>query len=316
MQNSLVYPWSSSLNREESIVKCGNTAFELTRKHTNQMNIKVHHGQLTVAILSDIHSPYFFPPALDITLQILKKVKPHVVILNGDIIDCFSISVFKKTSKERDLKTEICVTKKLLDLLLKALPTAKFIYVEGNHEFFLQRYLAKQAPSLASLEELKIQNLLGIDGKRIIFLPRLEDYATYGADSFPAVKVLSKEDKLVLTIAHGDGFPVRGNAINKAKNILSHMNGNIVCGHWHKYSTWEVYDANGIPTQCVTLPALTYPKPHWTSKGWDLGFGIVIVSSEGNLFIEVVRFIPTSDGKKLQCIWGGNIYESNVEPPH
>ena len=294
---------------KETQMKAKKGTYSVRVTSPNQMEIQVKKGIVKAAILNDIHSPYYYPPAVGLALTILKEEKPDIVILNGDIIDCFAISKFRKTGRERNIRVEIEVTRQILKELRKSVPHSFLVFVEGNHEFFLQKYIYRNAPALAPLEELELKFLLRLDGLGIVFLPRIEEYGSFTFDAFPIVKFTDEHANLVISVFHGDGIPLRGSTINKARNMLFYLHGNFICGHWHQSHFWEIYDVNGFPYRSYVVPSLAYPKPHWVMGAWELGFAFLEIAAAGNFNVEIVKFNPVQQDATLRCKWKGKEYK-------
>ena len=84
-------------------------------------------------IAGDIHVPFEDKLAVKLWLNFLRWYKPEILVLNGDIMDCFGISKFTKSPLEgKRLKEEIEETKKLLARIVSATPGCTRYYVFGN----------------------------------------------------------------------------------------------------------------------------------------------------------------------------------------
>ncbi len=80
----------------------------------------------------------------------IKDIKPHGVVLNGDIVDCYSISDFDRNPMEEDdLDREIRVSTGLLERLAKV--TKERFWVGGNHEDRLRRHVWRHRESFKKL---------------------------------------------------------------------------------------------------------------------------------------------------------------------
>lgn len=108
-------------------------------------------------ILPDIHCPYHDPKALDLVERVARKTKFDRLIDLGDFADFYSVSFFDRNpTRCDDLEWEIREGNLLLDRL-DALGIHKKHYVLGNHEYRLERYLAKNAPALFNM--VKVERL-------------------------------------------------------------------------------------------------------------------------------------------------------------
>lgn len=107
-------------------------------------------------IIPDTHIPYHHPKALELTLQFaqtLGQTLKEIVIL-GDFADFYAVNSHGKSPDLMHLlKSEIDEVNFILDQIDKAFPLTKKIYLEGNHEYRLERYLVKNAPALFGLTQ-------------------------------------------------------------------------------------------------------------------------------------------------------------------
>lgn len=113
------------------------------------------------AILSDIHIPYHCHTALGVAYSYLKDYQPDQIILNGDVIDNYSCSSYRKDeSRLVQLQDELNETKAFLGLLRTTFPNAEIFYTNGNHEQRTEKTVMDKAPALATLDALAIDELL------------------------------------------------------------------------------------------------------------------------------------------------------------
>ena len=128
-------------------------------------------GDFRMVIGSDFHGLEVDGFAMATFLDVIKRVKPEVIVLNGDVVDFGAVSSWPKNPNSRrllDLEKELTFTKRqILEPVRAAAPDAQIDLVVGNHEFSLIRYLADPAPALASLKCLSIGSLLGLKESRI-----------------------------------------------------------------------------------------------------------------------------------------------------
>jgi len=181
-----------------------------------------------VMICSDIHAPFHDAKAVSILQQYQKAYKPDVFVINGDLCDMYSASKFSKSPERKlNLSSELMACNQVLDDLIKYVPKAKKVLIEGNHEYRLQQFVWDN-PSLAGLDSLDIKNLLDLD-KRDIKIVRAEGDYWKGTDAYKVGDVV---------ILHGDNR-LDGASYSKfsgysAKNTMFNMSENIVMGHTHR----------------------------------------------------------------------------------
>src|SRR4051812_43127797 len=112
------------------------------------------------AILMDTHRPYHHVRAYNLQLKILNDLKIHGLYLIGDYADFYYVNGHgpKHPGIHNDLVDEIDDVNKGLDELDRLFPRIPKHYIEGNHEYRLERFLQNQCPELFGL--LDIRNLL------------------------------------------------------------------------------------------------------------------------------------------------------------
>jgi hypothetical protein len=100
---------------------------------------------LVEVIFSDVHGNQHDPAAFGRLIQDLKVIRPDRIIIGGDFINCGGFLAEHHTmgyvadtqdSYEEDVK----VSNLLLDEIIKAAPGAEIHYVEGNHEWRVERW--------------------------------------------------------------------------------------------------------------------------------------------------------------------------------
>lgn len=117
-----------------------------------------HQGIKKLVAAGDFHIPYHDPVLLGLFYEFLNNFKPDILVINGDFLDCFSISKFDKIpNRGLSLKNEISLGKDILQRFRNILPNAEIYYIEGNHEFRLRKITISQAPGLYDLTTLEEQ---------------------------------------------------------------------------------------------------------------------------------------------------------------
>jgi len=171
-------------------------------------------------ILSDIHIPYHDQAALSIALSFAKDYDPDHIVLNGDIVDFYGASAYRKDPlRINTLQDELDETKAFLQLLRSNHPKTKIDYVIGNHEDRIQRFLLDKAPDLCSLECLALDELLSL--KEL------------------CIKFVDSKAKLALgelEVTHGT--IVRKASSSSAKAHYEKYGGSVLIGHVHRLGTF------------------------------------------------------------------------------
>lgn len=227
-------------------------------------------------VLSDIHFPYQDDKAIKAVYKFLEQHPVDTIILNGDILDFYDVSSFDKDpSRINSLQEEIDMAEKFFSKLRKLSPNSRIIFVKGNHENRLERYLKKH-PELYSLDALKLPNLLGLDKFNI-------EYKDKGF-KFGSLKII-----------HGD--LIRKFSSYTARGELEKHDSSGISGHTHRggvyyYKTPERYLAWFESFCLCDVHPFYVDDPNWQS-GFLYGY------TEGDSF--AVTPIPIVDGK-IKCV--------------
>lgn len=99
-------------------------------------------------IIPDCHVPNHDTRAFSLMLKVGAFLKPKHLVILGDFADAESLSAHPPTKPgEEDFSRELAEVNQALDHL-DALGATNKVYIEGNHEFRLQRYIMERAPGL------------------------------------------------------------------------------------------------------------------------------------------------------------------------
>lgn len=91
-----------------------------------------------VAIVSDAQSPYQDDAKVAAACELIAAYKPDHLVMNGDLLDCDGISRYGSEC-EHDILDELETAAAILYRLRLAAPSAKRYYLEGNHEYRMER---------------------------------------------------------------------------------------------------------------------------------------------------------------------------------
>ena len=251
----------------------------------------------TVLVIGDLQIPFHDPKAVKLALNFAKDLRPDKVILNGDIMDCYEISDFVRSPMiKADFNDEIEETYSFILDLKRACPRAKIIWVEGNHEFRLKKYLMTRAKELVGLKRAKIR------------LEDLLDFKKFGIDYIQNKPGASKHGDVYtkigeLHIGHWDMVRQWGGFT--AKNLLDRKGVSIMQSHTHRmgshYRTWvggKIMGAWENGCLCSLDPA------YMANPDWLHGFSVVFHKKDSSRF-QVVQ-VPIID---YEFWFGGKQYK-------
>jgi len=237
-----------------------------------------------IVILPDVHLTDKVPEEYKVVKRFIKKYKPNEVILLGDFMDVASLSAWdmdkKRLMEGRRYKKEVCTAQKELDFLQKY--SDKVTYLDGNHEYRVDRYVDKH-PEVEGLLETK--NVLNLKDRGV------------------------KWRKLNDPYKKGSFYFIHGAYTNKyhAMKHLDMYGQSMVYGHGHNLQTAQTNTKLGDQHIAYGLPCLSSTNPKWMGGNptrWVNGFGIMEMSEkEGvcNLYPVIMQ-----DGK---FVYNGKVYK-------
>lgn len=125
----------------------------------------------------DMHDLRCDPFYYRMAIQAVKNGNPHIVVLNGDIIDLPEFSKYNTKLSEFRVRDRIKWLHTFLEDIRNAAPDCDIVYVEGNHEYRLIHHILERTPALEELIDLcdfNIRKLLGLDKYRVRYYSRAD----------------------------------------------------------------------------------------------------------------------------------------------
>lgn len=241
-----------------------------------------------VLIVPDTHAPYHDKRAWKLVLNAARGFKPHTLLHLGDLADFYAVSSHSKDpSRTLSLKDEIEVVRELRSDL-DSLGAKRKVFIEGNHEDRLKRYLQDKAPELFGL--VSSDELLELSKNGWEFYPYRE-YAKVG--------------KVYFTHDTGQGGKY---STARALETFQHSVG---VAHHHAMQYFVAGDATGkyqVGAQFGWLGDLSkvdYMHRVKVCRSWALGFGIGYHDTKTG----VVFLVPVPIVNYTACI-EGHIYRA------
>lgn len=237
-----------------------------------------------IAFIPDIHIPYQDESLVSSALRFVRRVKPHRVVLLGDLVDFHSISRWN-SAQERldDLQDELDEAQDFLARLRKASGDAPIELVEGNHDLRMRTYVAENARALTSLRSLKYEQLLGLQDHRVNY--------------YPGHGFLLRPN---FVVKHGNMIRKGSGQSAKAEALAANASG--ISGHTHRlgryrldgYAPLEWWEAGTLSR--VDAPYVVGPPD------WEQGMVYGHFAKNGQYLLEALH---TMDGK---LFYGGRSY--------
>lgn len=225
-----------------------------------------------------MHVPNHDAAAVLTTLRAINFLQPSYVVVLGDFADFASLSGHDRDRPTREsLQQEAVAVNTMLTAIETASPEAKRIYIQGNHEHRLDRYLMRTAEQVFPF--VRFQDIINLT--QWTYVPYRSSY---------------KLGKLYLT--HDTGR-AGINAHRYARD--SHM-GNTIIGHTHRMAYEVKGTFQGQPHLAAMFGWLGDAKKaaeyahEANSSDWVHGFGIGYMEQDGVVHVTPV---PIINGKAL-----------------
>jgi hypothetical protein len=210
-----------------------------------------------VLIVPDVHRPFHNKKAWGLMLKVARQLRPKHIVTIGDFADCYAVSDHDKSPRRANrFEEEVADAEDGLDEL-DALGATNKLYIAGNHEDRLTRYLMKH------------QALWGV-----VSIPKLFRLQERGWKYTP-YKHHTRIGKVFFT--HDVGVASR-NAIFRSLDLYQHS---VVTGHTHRFAS--VVEGTALGKACKgawsfgwlgNVEAVEYMCLAKARASWALGFGI------------------------------------------
>ena len=230
-------------------------------------------------ILSDFHIPYHHKPAIEVALEHAEKINAmEWLFINGDLIDFYQASKWSRNPNARRVKDELTMTHEFLKELSRYYP--RIVYKFGNHERRFTSYLYANAPEIADMPCLSLEQLFKLDEGKIEFIGAQQ--IIYAGD--------------YLTILHGHEFASSAfSPVNPARGAFLRAKNNCLVGHHHKPSEHVETDIHRTVISTFSLGCLSDLSPPYAPVN-SYVHGFATMHMDGNDF-EINNYRITNNYK-------------------
>ena len=228
---------------------------------------------------------------LDVASDLKGGRGPDEICLLGDFADFYSIQSHAKNPEKAGVlfAYEKDVVNEKLDELDTLFPRASKVYIEGNHEYRLARYIRDNAPALYGVVNCETEFNLK-KRPRWKWIP----YGPYQRHKILGSKLIARHEPL------GGGQNHSGLTATKAM-------ASIIYGHVHQIQETQkvAFDGANYRAFCpgwlgdYRVETFHYVKNH---AQWSLGFAVVTVLENRNWFANICHVI------EYQTVFGGRLY--------
>jgi len=253
-------------------------------------------------VLGDLHGPWIDERAVNLALDIFEDVGVTHLILNGDVLDFYNINAHgpKDPGVQTNLEDEIHWGYEFLNDLVKRFKNTEIVFIFGNHEYRLDRFIMANCPAFMNF--LKLEKMLRLDELGIKWLPYNERYQvgktnlyiqhsppSYSANSMATTSLMKKMDTdHIWNCAHRTDMSVKTGSSGRV--YTSYVNG------WFGSTGIIKQNQNEMPEN---RRVFMYTKNH---EQWNTSFCLVSVQGKQHHVQQVLM-------KNYVCALGETIYE-------
>lgn len=244
-------------------------------------------GYEQTVIISDTQYPWIDAPAEAALMEFVAETQPDQIIQIGDFADFYSLANFDKKitpSQQVYLEEEVSLSRRKLVEWASLVPRkTRKVFIEGNHEARVARYLEREGGAFFDLAELSVSSLLRVEEAGWKYV------GPYGAGVW-----VGRPGGLWAT--HGD-FARKWSA-DSAQAHLAKYGHSVIHGHTHRlgafYQTLQGADGprtlGAFEVGCICSFNDT-PRSSVTND-WQHGFAVVWTSKTSPRFhVDLVAIV-------------------------
>lgn len=229
-------------------------------------------------LIPDVHVPYHDDRAWSLMLSVAEAIRPEHVIVLGDFADCYAVSFHDKSaSRTSRLADELRIVAECLRELERRTPDARTrVYIEGNHEARLSRYIARQAGALHGLPGMTLGEILELRDHGWQWVPYHQSW-TFGD----------------LHLTHDVGRA----GISSARQSRIAYGASIGIGHVHRMTIEHERTVDGRHHVGASFgwlgdaEAVDYRHRGLARREWVHGVGLAQADDQGRVHVQAVPFI-------------------------
>lgn len=229
-----------------------------------------------ILYLADVHLPFHDLQSIRIALEDAKDKAVNTVILGGDILDMYALSVFDKVPNKSTFVHERELLWQLIDDVNQYLPKAKVFWIEGNHEYRFYRFMLHKCAEVFDVDTFTMQSVFETRAMGIEYVNR-KRYIRAGN----------------LNIMHGHEF---GNSVsspvNPARGFYLKAKDSAVFGHLHQSSEHSEADLRGNVKTCYSVGCMCYLHPEYRPLNkWNTGYALIEIHPGGGFMVKNKKIV-------------------------
>lgn len=225
-----------------------------------------------ILVMADLHIPDHCEQTIEHALRYGLKKNVDCIVLGGDILDWYSMSAFEKLASGHDLQDELDCGAAFLRSLRKVFPEQKLIWMDGNHEYRVERHKMKNV-AIANLDAMRVKELMF-----------LKDFNVEHYDGFATLQIGK------LNVMHGHKLAGAGKMV--ARNKLMNAMDNVLFFHHHTVQDFFVKTLKGDTIGAFAVGCCCHLRPDYSiHNNWMNGFAIIKVDMDGNFTVDNKKII-------------------------
>lgn len=232
----------------------------------NPAPLKLSKANNNILLISDLHIPYHDIAAVEIAVQYGIEQGCNTVIINGDLMDFHGLSKFEKDPRKRSVKQEFDATEQFLRYLRAMFPSARIIWMEGNHDARYPKWLMNHAQHFFDDEYYSLQERLNL--------------RTHGVE-FVSEKVLVYAGKLALSHGHKIVMGIFS-PVNSGRGAFTKAIEPVIIGHTHKPSEHSERTLSGKLITCWSTGCLCDLNPDYNPFVNKYAHGFAHITTRDN----------------------------------
>jgi predicted phosphodiesterase len=227
-----------------------------------------------IYVVPDVHFPYHDPNLVRLCCKAIEAVRPDEIVFIGDFFDCEQVSRYPHNAYQIRPLAEVvkAAHRTIIVPFFSKAPKAKKVFIQGNHEDRIRKYLSLHASALGGPKLVNSKEILGLQS--------FDEVLAYG-DSYTTGKV---------KITHGD--VVRAQPGASAQKLVEFFDGfDVLCGHTHRIGSWTKKTHDGY-RQGFEIGHMTNCKdvPGWRpTNNWHASPGTIVTLEGKSVDIHVLR---------------------------
>lgn len=244
---------------------------------------------------NDLHDAECDPFMLRVMIDTIKRVKPDVIVSNGDHFDCPEFGKYPNDPREWDVAGRIKSGLEIFRQMREAAPDAEIDLIEGNHEARVIRFFTEVAPAakalLADLHGMDMRKFFGLDRYEINYIAKTDMNGAYADAGIK--KEVRRNYKTYYNSVCAHHFP--------AGRLLGIPGWN---GHHHSHLVQHFYNSTYGPYEWHQFGSGHRRDATYTDgQKWANGFGIWHVDTQSRQAL--AEYVPVG---MTMAVAAGKVY--------